>query len=64
MRLDIYFSVRLRVFNSVNLLGDNINTMKKNIKPLIDASIEVGLEVSIENFKCVLMSHHQNARHS
>jgi hypothetical protein len=63
-RLDrpIYSAVKLRVFHGVNLLGDNINTMKRNIKPLIDLSMEVDLEVSMENFKYVLMSHHQNAR--
>jgi hypothetical protein len=27
----------------VNLLGDNIDTIKKNVETLIDASMEVGL---------------------
>jgi hypothetical protein len=30
----------------VNLLGDNIDTIKKNTQTLIDASKEVGLEVN------------------
>jgi hypothetical protein len=35
--------------DDVNLLGDNINTIKKNINALIDASIESGLKVNREN---------------
>jgi hypothetical protein len=31
--------------DDVNLLGDNIDTIKKNMETLIDASKEVGLEV-------------------
>jgi hypothetical protein len=45
--------------DDVHLLGDNIDTMKKNTETLIDASREVGLEVNTE--KTVYMSHHQNA---
>jgi hypothetical protein len=44
----------------VNLLGDNIDTIKKNTKTLIDASKEIGLEVSAEETKYVLLSHQQN----
>jgi hypothetical protein len=32
----------------MNLLGDNINAVKKNTEPLISASKEVGLEVDAE----------------
>jgi hypothetical protein len=46
--------------DDVNLLGDNIDTVKKNIKTLIDASKEVGLEITIEKSKHMLLSHHQN----
>jgi hypothetical protein len=35
----------------VNLLGDNIDTIKKNTGTLIDASKEVGLEVNTEGVK-------------
>jgi hypothetical protein len=35
----------------VNLLGDNIDTIKKNMKNLIEASKEVGLEINVEKTK-------------
>jgi hypothetical protein len=47
--------------DDVNLLGDNIDTIEKNIETLIDASKEVGLEINIEETKYMLLSRHQNA---
>jgi hypothetical protein len=35
----------------VNLLRDNIDTIKKNTKTLIDVSKEVGLEINVEKTK-------------
>jgi hypothetical protein len=46
--------------DGVNLLGDSIDTIKKNTETLIDASKEVGLEINAEKTKCMLLSHHQN----
>jgi hypothetical protein len=37
--------------DDVNLLGDNINTIEKNIKTLTGASKEVGLEINAEKLR-------------
>jgi hypothetical protein len=37
--------------DDVNLLGDNIDTVKKNTETLIDASKEVGLEINVRKTK-------------
>jgi ribosomal protein S2 len=47
--------------DDVNLVGDNIDTTKKNTQTLIDASKEVGLEVNAKKTKYMLLSRHQNA---
>jgi hypothetical protein len=44
----------------VNLLGDNIDTIKKNTETLIDVSKEVSLEINAEKTKYMLLSRHQN----
>jgi hypothetical protein len=46
--------------DDVNLLGDNIDTIKKNKETLIDGSKEVGLEINVEKTKYTLLSRHQN----
>jgi hypothetical protein len=47
--------------DDVNLLGDNIDTIKKNTETVTDASKEVGLKKNLEKTKYMLLSHHQNA---
>jgi hypothetical protein len=44
----------------LNLLGDNIDTIKTNTETFIDASKEVGLETNVEKTKFMLMSRYQN----
>jgi hypothetical protein len=46
--------------DNLNLLGDDINNIKKNMETLIDASKEVGLEINTEKTKYMLLSNHQN----
>jgi hypothetical protein len=47
--------------DDVNLLGDNINIIKKNAKALLDVSKEIGLEVNSEKSKYMFMPRHQRA---
>jgi hypothetical protein len=44
----------------VNLLGDSIDTVKRNTEALIDTSKEVGLEIDVEETKYTFLSRHQN----
>jgi hypothetical protein len=48
--------------DDVNLLGDKIDTIKKNAEILIVASKEVGLEINLDKTKYtrMLLSRHQN----
>jgi hypothetical protein len=44
----------------VNLVGDNIDTIKKNTETLINDSKDIGLETNIEKTKNMLLSRNQN----
>jgi hypothetical protein len=46
--------------DDVNLLGDNIDTVKKNTETLTESSKEVGLEEKAEKTKYMLLSRQQN----
>jgi hypothetical protein len=61
VRLKLNGTHHLLVYaEDVNLLGDNVDTMKKNTETSIDASKEVGLDVNTEKTKYMLLSRHQN----
>jgi hypothetical protein len=60
---EIKWTHRMLVYaQDMNLLGDNIDIIKKNTETLIDASKEVGLEVNTEKTEYMLLSRHQNTR--
>jgi poly(3-hydroxyalkanoate) synthetase len=51
----------LSYVDDVNIVGENIDTIQKNTKSLLDASKEVGLEVNPEKTKYMLVSRCQKA---
>jgi hypothetical protein len=60
----VYVSIcdQLLVYDDdVDLLGHNIDTIKKNTEALITASKQFDLEVNAEKTKCMLLSRHQSA---
>jgi hypothetical protein len=58
--LDLNGTHQLLVYSDdVNLLGENINIIKKSTEALLYVSKDVCLEVSVEKSKYIFMSHHQ-----
>jgi hypothetical protein len=47
--------------DDVNILGESVNTLKKNTEVLIVASKKTGLEINADNTKYMFMSLYQNA---
>jgi hypothetical protein len=46
--------------NDMNLLVNDIDTIKKNAETLTDASREAGLNINIDDTKYMLLSRHHN----
>jgi hypothetical protein len=45
----------------INLMGDGINTIQENTETLLEASIDIGLEINAEKTKYMIMSRHPNS---
>ena len=47
--------------DDVNIMGGSIHTLKENAEALVAATREIGLDVSVDKTKYMVMSRDQNA---
>jgi hypothetical protein len=47
--------------DAVNLLGSSINTITENTETLLEANMDIGLEINAEKTKYMIMSRHLNS---
>jgi hypothetical protein len=60
--LEINGTHQLLVYaDDVNLLGDSVNTIKKNSETFLGTSMNTGIEINTEKTKYMIMSRHPNS---
>ena len=48
------------VYADVDMVGENLQTVKENTEMFIKTNKDIGLEVNSKKTKCMITSHHQN----